>query len=133
MENRFPRLSSEHSEIKPVYDVIVIGSGYGASIASSRCARAGQKVCVLERGKEWHPGKFPETVKEASSHMQVTKEGKKDVIGEFCLICPGGGWAGGRYLPCLHTGVWVPCCLKFDLKAIFFGSEICNMSFLFLG
>ena len=85
MDYRFPQLSSEHSQIKQFYDVIVIGSGYGASISASRCARAGQKVCVLERGKEWHPGKFPETLGEASSHIQVTKEGKRDVIGEFCL------------------------------------------------
>ena len=86
MESQFPRLSDRHSEINKLYDVIVIGSGYGASIAASRCARAGQKVCVLERGKEWLPGDFPETLREASSHMQVTSQGKKGVVGKFCKI-----------------------------------------------
>ena len=60
---------------------MVVGSGYGASIAASRCARAGQSVCVLERGKEWLPGDFPETLKDASKEMQVTFGGKKKKIG----------------------------------------------------
>ena len=88
MENSFPRLSSEHSEIEKLYDVIVIGSGYGASIAASRCARAGQTVCVLERGKEWLPGEFPETLRDASSHMQLTYQGKKGVIGKHFYPSP---------------------------------------------
>ena len=38
------------------YSVVVVGSGYGGAITASRVARAGQSVCVLERGKELHPG-----------------------------------------------------------------------------
>ena len=61
--------------------MVVVGSGYGASITASRCARAGQSVCVLERGKEWLPGDFPETFKDASKEMQVTFGGKEKKIG----------------------------------------------------
>ena len=82
-KNQFPKLSLSHIEIKPLYDVIVIGSGYGASIAASRCARAGQKVCVLERGKEWQPGDFPESLLDSRKHFQLKYKGKKDVIGMF--------------------------------------------------
>ncbi|KAL9984027.1 hypothetical protein ACROYT_G006282 [Oculina patagonica] len=78
---QFPRLSSPPSEIKPHYDVVIVGSGYGASIAASRCARAGQKVCVLERGKEWLPGEFPETFSEASKELQISIGGKKHIKG----------------------------------------------------
>ena len=80
----FPTLSLSHASIKSQYDVVVVGSGYGASIAASRCARAEQSVCVLERGKEWLPGDFPETFREASNQIQVTFGGKEKKIGMAC-------------------------------------------------
>src|SRR5512147_114453 len=65
------RLASSITEIKPHYTVVVIGSGYGGGIAASRLARAGQQVCVLERGKEFLPGEFPDTELEALPEIQV--------------------------------------------------------------
>lgn len=78
----FPRLSSNNASIKSDYDVVVVGSGYGGSIAASRCARAGQSVCVLERGKEWLPGEFPETFLKASEEVQMHAGGKEHKIGK---------------------------------------------------
>jgi len=75
-------LSLDRASIKPCYDVVVVGSGYGGSIAASRCARAGQSVCVLERGKEWLPGEFPESFCEASKEIQIHRGGK-DTIGNI--------------------------------------------------
>ena len=69
-------LASPATELEPVYDVIVIGSGYGGSIAASRAARAGLNVCLLERGKEWRPGDFPETEIGGMSHIQMTVNNK---------------------------------------------------------
>ena len=60
---------------------MVVGSGYGGSIAASRCARAGQSVCVLERGKEWRPGDFTEDFNEAIAETQVTVGGLRQQIG----------------------------------------------------
>ncbi|MGG1440822.1 FAD-dependent oxidoreductase [Brevibacillus laterosporus] len=60
------------SEIKPHYQVVVIGSGYGGSIAASRMARSGLKVCLLERGKEFLPGEFPNTEFEAAREISIT-------------------------------------------------------------
>jgi cholesterol oxidase len=45
-----PRLSSLVQDLQTHYPIVIIGSGYGGAIAASRLARAGQKVCVLERG-----------------------------------------------------------------------------------
>ncbi len=65
------RLSSPIEEIKDHYEVVVIGSGYGGSIAASRMARAGQQVCILERGKELQPGEYPDTLAKATKEFQV--------------------------------------------------------------
>ena len=65
------RLSSERENLQSAYDVIVIGSGYGGAIAASRMARAGRRVCVLERGKEFQPGEYPDTLTEAQAETQI--------------------------------------------------------------
>jgi cholesterol oxidase len=47
------------------YDFVIVGSGYGGAITAARLATANltpkPSICVLERGKEWEPGSFPET------------------------------------------------------------------------
>lgn len=65
------RLSSPIENLKSSYTVVVIGSGYGGSIAASRLARAGQQVCILERGKEFQPGEYPKTQTKALAQMQI--------------------------------------------------------------
>ena len=47
-----PRISRPVELLGLEYDAVVIGSGYGGAVAASRMARAGQKVCVLELGRE---------------------------------------------------------------------------------
>jgi cholesterol oxidase len=66
------RLSSSLDELKPEYDAIVVGSGYGAGVAASRLARIGLKVAVLERGREIQLGAFPDTMEEATAELQYT-------------------------------------------------------------
>ena len=65
------RLSSAWTALKPQYDVIVVGSGYGGGISASRLARAGRKVCVLERGREFQPGEYPDTIAEGAHEIQI--------------------------------------------------------------
>lgn len=67
-----PRLSSSIGDLKDHYSVVVIGSGYGGGIAASRLARAGQQVCLLERGKEMQPGEYPNNLRTALPEVQVT-------------------------------------------------------------
>ena len=65
-----PQLSTSPSEIKSDYNVVVVGSGYGGGVAASRMARAGQSVCILERGREFLSGSFPDTAPDAAQQLQ---------------------------------------------------------------
>jgi cholesterol oxidase len=45
------------------FDVLIIGSGYGGAVCAARLAerrRPGVKIGLLERGREWVPGTFPD-------------------------------------------------------------------------
>jgi len=57
------------------YDVVVIGSGYGGAITAARLAtaqwlRTKPSICVLERGKEWLPGQFPDQLGSAAHEVR---------------------------------------------------------------
>lgn len=65
------------TELADDYAVVVVGSGYGGAVAASRLARAGQRVCMLERGREHRPGDYPATLGAARGAVQVdTGRGK---------------------------------------------------------
>ena len=55
---KYRRISRPVPMMRPEYDVVVVGSGYGGAVAASRMARAGKSVCLLELGKERWPGEY---------------------------------------------------------------------------
>src|SRR5215475_3891657 len=65
------RLSSPTDRMLDHYSVVVVGSGYGGAITAARTARAGRDVCVLERGKELHPGEYPDSAFKGLRQTQV--------------------------------------------------------------
>ncbi len=43
------------------YDVVVIGSGFGGSVAALRLVEKGYSVAVIEAGRRFADDEFPET------------------------------------------------------------------------
>ena len=62
------------------FDVVIVGSGYGASICAARLATAKLphvRIAVLERGKEWIPGTFGDTFLQSSRESRFRLLGPK--------------------------------------------------------
>lgn len=60
-----PNRLIETASTPHLLDVVVIGSGYGGAVTAARLAQAKRpegRVVVLERGREWIPGEFPDTL-----------------------------------------------------------------------
>ena len=62
------------------FDVLIIGSGYGASISAARLAaalRPGSRLGVIERGREWIPGTYPDRLKDVTGASRLELLGPK--------------------------------------------------------
>ncbi|MGD9500958.1 MAG: GMC family oxidoreductase [Methyloceanibacter sp.] len=101
------RLSSGHGALQRSYDVVVVGSGYGGGVAASRLARAGQSVCVIEKGKEFATGAFPSRLPEIRRELQLNgarlKSGSPTGLFDFRLgadihVLVGCGLGGGSLI-----------------------------------
>jgi choline dehydrogenase-like flavoprotein len=64
-------LARSHAQVKDAYDVVVVGSGYGGGVAAARLAGRGKSIAVLERGKEWRAGQFPEDAVEVAEALRT--------------------------------------------------------------
>jgi cholesterol oxidase len=57
-------LATPWEQRKTSYDFVIIGSGYGGAITAARLATANlsskPSICILERGKEYRPGDYPQ-------------------------------------------------------------------------
>jgi cholesterol oxidase len=100
-------LSSPPGDIKRVYDVVVVGSGYGGGVAASRLSRAGQSVCVIEKGKEFLTGSFPSRLPELRRELQLNggkvRSGSRTGLFDFRLgadihVLVGCGLGGGSLI-----------------------------------
>lgn len=72
------------------FDVVIVGSGYGAAVTAARLAqrmRPGTRLAIIERGREWVPGSFPDTVQDmvtASRNRLIAQNDQvRDPLGLF--------------------------------------------------
>ncbi len=56
-------------------DVVVVGSGFGGSVAACRVAEAGYDVLLLERGRRYAPGDFPRSPSALARNLWDPSEG----------------------------------------------------------
>jgi len=102
-------LTAKHED-RIHFGVMVIGSGYGSSITAARLSqrlRPEHRMCIIERGKEWVPGSFPDTFANVSGNARAvltgpTKGQVTQPLGLFNLmmneevnILSGSGLGGG--------------------------------------
>ena len=63
------------------FDIIIVGSGYGGSVAASLLSKYQKenkplRIAVLERGKEYLPGSFPNSIGDIPKHITQVSEFK---------------------------------------------------------
>jgi cholesterol oxidase len=81
------------------YDVIVVGSGFGGSVAALRLTEKGYRVGVLEAGARFDEATYPKTSFEVSKYLFRPEVGcygiqRIDALKD-CLILSGAGVGGG--------------------------------------
>ncbi len=99
----------------PVFDVVVVGSGYGGAVAAARFAGAEDRdgkplaVCVLERGNEYVVGSFPNRLADLPGYVRYSRyddlkvKGRRDGLFDFRIgadvsVLLASGLGGGSLI-----------------------------------
>ncbi len=105
-------LTTKHDD-RIHFGALVVGSGYGASIVAAKLSkylRPEHRMAIIERGKEWVPGTFPETFKDVSGNARAVLAGPTrgqviQPLGLFNLmmndevnVLSGNGLGGGSLM-----------------------------------
>src|SRR3982750_4773966 len=86
------------------YDVIVIGSGFGGSVAALRLAEKGYSVAVLEAGRRFRDEDFAKTSWRTRKYLWAPKLGCYG-IQRMTLVRPAKGHKGAGVLVLSGAGV----------------------------
>jgi cholesterol oxidase len=89
------------------YDVIVIGSGFGGSVAALRLAEKGYRVGVLEAGRRFEDSDFPTTSWDARRFLWAPRLGCLGIqrihLLRNVIILAGAGVGGGSLVYAKHA------------------------------
>ncbi|GMI65940.1 hypothetical protein HRI_000263300 [Hibiscus trionum] len=103
-------------DIEDGYDAVVVGSGYGGSVAACRLSQAGVKVCLVEKGRKWEAKDFPTdsfqmmSATRMENHNLGVSFGARDALFQVyeendSLAAAACGLGGGSLV---NAGVMVP-------------------------
>lgn len=82
--------------MKPQYDAIVIGTGFGGAVSACRLAQANFRVGVFERGHRYPPAPFPRDSKDPTGWFWQFGRGLFDIraLSEMTTV-QAAGYGGG--------------------------------------
>jgi len=89
-----------------MYDQVVIGSGFGGSVAALRLTEKGYRVLVIERGKRWRSEDFPATNMNLRKFLWLPRlglTGTWKLTPTRRLVALGGSGLGGGSLLYANT------------------------------
>lgn len=86
------------SSPEPDYDVIVVGSGFGGSVAALRLVEKGYRVAVLEAGRRFADTDFPKTTWDLRRYLFAPRLGcfgiqRINVLRDVIVLGGGGSEA----------------------------------------
>ena len=83
-------------------DFVIIGSGFGGSVAALRLSEKGYRVAVLEVGKRWRPTDFPRSNWDAKRYLWAPLFGcrgpQRMQLTRHALVLGGAGVGGGSLI-----------------------------------
>ena len=84
------------------YDVVIIGSGFGGSVAALRAAEKGYRVAVMEAGRRWPDHDIPKTNFDLSHYLWKPAANlfgiqRMELLDDVFVLC-GAGVGGGSHV-----------------------------------
>jgi cholesterol oxidase len=84
------------------YDVLIIGSGFGGSVAALRAAEKGYRVAVMESGRRWNDEDIPETQWKLPGFLwfpaaELYGIQRIEYLDDVLVLC-GAGVGGGSHV-----------------------------------
>ncbi|ARQ68992.1 GMC family oxidoreductase [Streptomyces marincola] len=86
-------------DVHEVYDVVVVGSGFGGSVSALRLTEKGYRVAVLEAGRRFGPGDLPKNSWDLRNYLWAPRLGLYGIqrihLLRKVMILAGAGVGGG--------------------------------------
>ena len=100
------------------YDVVIIGSGFGGSVAAFRAAEKGYRVGVMESGRRWADEDIPKTQWDLAHFVwfpaaELYGVQRIEYLDDVLMLC-GAGVGGGSHV--YASTMYVPPKQFFDAK-----------------